>query len=167
MNFARFMSDKTIELYWTPDWLEEAVSEEEKPSLRKIQESVAREMAKLLSASGGITNEKKLGTDLFNLEKRSSSAIGMGIAVPHMRSLQTRSLIIGFARLDEPVDFDSPDDEGVNIFIPMVAPPYDDRNYLKLYRFIAKALLETTIKEELLEATHAGQIVRIFNEYFR
>jgi mannitol/fructose-specific phosphotransferase system IIA component (Ntr-type) len=135
--------------------------------MRKIKDAVMSDMAALLYASEKIVNLNKLRTDLTFVERRSTCAIGCGIVLPHVRTMQAKTLAIGFARYKTEFDFDAPDQQNVQIFIPMVAPTYDDKLYLRLYRSIAKAILETDVKEKLLAAQRPSEVIYLFNEYFR
>lgn len=136
-----------------------------KPHINEIRKKITRDMAEILYASGKVQNLNKLTTSLFNVEKRTSSAIGCGIAIPHVRCLQTKTVIMGFARYDGSIEFAAPDEEYVQIFIPMIAPPYDDREYLRLYRNIANAFLKTDLKQELLSVQAPWEVVKVLNHY--
>lgn len=135
--------------------------------MRKIKDAVMADMADLLYASGKIINLNKLRNDITFVERRSTCAIGCGIVIPHVRSMQAKSLVIGFARYETEFDFDAPDQQNVQLFIPMVAPPYDDKLYLRLIRSIAKGILETDLKERLLSVRRPGEVIRLFNELIR
>lgn len=133
---------------------------------RQECERLLKRIAKLLYASNKISSCSKLTTSLIFNHRKAPSAIGCGVAIPHVRCLQGKSLTMAFARSPQGIDFDAPDNNKVQIFIGMTAPPYDDKLYLKLYRSIAKAILETDVKEQLLNAKEPGEIIRIFNQYF-
>ena len=190
MSYSRYMCKESIRLDLTPSWQtglplesdeyeagdeggegeESEDGEEDEPDatpIRKVKEIVMREMADLLFASGKISNFKKFANDLVYVERRSTSAIGEGVVIPHLRCLHTKSLIMGFARYSPEFEFGAPDNQGVQLFIPMIAPTYDDRLYLRIYRSIAKAFLETAVKQLLLDVQEPGEVIRIFNDYFQ
>jgi mannitol/fructose-specific phosphotransferase system IIA component len=115
-----------------------ADDEEEPPdplgdkNLDRVREQVIAELADLLDASGAVSNRNRLFTDLFNREKKACTAIGDGIAIPHVRTIQARRFIMAFARSGEGLPFRAPDDEPVYLFFAMVSPPYEDRMYLRV-----------------------------------
>jgi len=51
----------------------------------------------------------------------------------------------------------------VQIFIPIVGPPYDDKNYLKIYRQLGELLLDTSVIDQLHELEEPGEVIRIFS----
>lgn len=165
MHIKQILSHSSIRLDLSPSWEEEEI--ENPLPLNEVRRKVTREMAEILYESGKIQNLSKLCTELFNLEKRSSSAIGCEIAIPHLRCLQTNTFIMGFARYTPGVRFDAPDNQNVRIFIPMIAPLHDDRQYLRFYRNIARTFLETDIKIELLSVEDPDEVIKILHHYLR
>ncbi len=129
-------------------------------NLKRVRESVAEELVELFSATGVVSNEKRLRKDLFEREKKASTAIGNGIAIPHLRTLQVKDFVMVFARSDEGLPFAAPDDEPVHLFFGMLAPPYDDRTYLKVYRSLAKLLLDPDHFRGFSTAKDANEILR-------
>jgi mannitol/fructose-specific phosphotransferase system IIA component (Ntr-type) len=122
--------------------------------------SILEELVDLLDASGQVCNKKKLFVDLFNREKKASTGIGKGIAFPHVRTMQARDLVMGFARSTEGYEFDSLDQLPVHLFFVMVAPPYDDNLYLRVFRSLASLLQYDALREELLTAESEHEIIR-------
>jgi len=96
----------------------------------------------------------------LNREKKSSTGIGKGIAIPHVRTMQVREFVIGFARSKEGYEFDSIDGKPVHLFFVMGAPPYDDSLYLKVFKAIAELFHSDTFEEELFSATSEYEIIR-------
>lgn len=160
------------ESYWGEEadespYDDEEEIEKEEWNLDKKRQHVTRTMAEILYASGKVQNLSKLRTDMLNLEKRNPSAIGCEIAIPHLRCMQTTTFIMGFARYTPGIKYNAPDELAVRIFIPMIAPPYDDRVYLRFYKSISQAILDEGTKSLLLSVTHPGEIIRILNNCLR
>ncbi len=126
-----------------------------------VKESVLRELVVLLDSSGRIVKRARLLTDLVNREKKASTAVGEGIAIPHVRTLQAREFAIGFARSTPGLDFDAPDGAPVHFFFAAVAPPYDDKLYLEVYRSIGELMRREGIRAELLRAKDEHEIIRV------
>lgn len=167
-------SEDVAESYWGEDqspydeedqspYDEEEIEKEKRWNLDKSRQQVTRTMAEILYASGKVNNLNKLCTDMFNLEKRNPSAIGCEVAIPHLRCMQTTTFIMGFARYTPGIHYNAPDELAVRIFIPMIAPPYDDRAYLRFYKNISQAILDEETKSLLLSVQNPGEIIRILN----
>jgi len=128
--------------------------------LWRTKEAILEELVELLDKSGKVCNKHKLLLDLLNREKKSSTGIGKGIAIPHVRTMQVREFVIGFARSTEGYEFDSLDGKPVHLFFVMGAPPYDDSLYLKVFKAIAELFHSDTFEEELMSAASEYEIIR-------
>ncbi|HNR99677.1 MAG TPA: PTS sugar transporter subunit IIA [Planctomycetota bacterium] len=128
---------------------------------RRLTESVFGEIVELLSATGQVCNERKLLTDLLNREKKAGMALEGGVAIPHVRTMQARSFVIALARSTPGLPFGAPDGDVSRIFVGLVAPPYDDRLYLRIYRTLAPLLMDPDWKNELLAARDVHEVLRL------
>ncbi|RME85563.1 MAG: PTS sugar transporter subunit IIA, partial [Planctomycetota bacterium] len=99
-----------------------------------------------------------------NREKKATTGLGEGFALPHVRTMEARDLAMALLRVPEGVDFDAIDQKPVYLFLAMVAPPYDDNLYLRIYRDIAKGI-SADLREELLQATHLGDVYGALKKY--
>jgi mannitol/fructose-specific phosphotransferase system IIA component (Ntr-type) len=132
--------------------------------LYAIKEAIMSELVDLLDRSGKISNKKKLLNDLFNREKKASTAIGSQIAIPHVRTMQAREFTMAIGRHPLGYVFDAPDDLPVRLFFCMAAPPYDDNLYLKVFKALAERLQYPEFVNTLLTAETPDMIIRAFQE---
>src|SRR3990170_2725663 len=63
-----------------------------------VKERVLSEIVDLLDASERVSNKSKLLTDLTNRERKDTTAVGDGIAIPHVRTMQAKEFTMCFAR---------------------------------------------------------------------
>lgn len=164
MQLTRYLKPHLIKLRLeTP--FEPAAPEGMHPGqwLWAVKEAVLQELCDLLAASGKVGSVSKLHTDLVNREKKATTALGDGIAIPHVRTLQAKSFVLGFVRHAEGVPFDAPGGEPVRLFFPMVAPPYDDALYLKVFAHLAGFLKTPEHRDQLLHAEDEHQVIRILS----
>lgn len=118
------------------------------------------ELISLLENGSRIGNRTKLKIDFVNREKKATTGIGDGIGIPHIRSLQAKDFMIAFARSIEGYDFDSLDSKPTHLFFMMAAPPYDDSLYLKVFKTLAEMLQYESFRQELMDATSPGEVIR-------
>ena len=145
---------------------------EEEPELDEVsekqllsqKEAILTECVQLLDKSGKISNPSKLQTDLFNREKKASTALGKGIAIPHVRTMQAKEFVIGFARSIEGYEFGAPDGDKVHLFVPMAAPPYDDSLYLKVFKTLAELFSYRQLYEQIMAAEQPYDVIRAVQE---
>jgi mannitol/fructose-specific phosphotransferase system IIA component (Ntr-type) len=170
MNIARLLNTDLIKLRMdTPRVLEsdDSDAEDEEPSQRLIREqrrAVLDELVTLLERSERICNRTKLLNEFEHRERKATTAIGHGIAIPHIRTLQATELIIGVALAPDGYDFDAPDGEPVKMFFAMAAPTYDDNLYLRVFKALAEVLRFDYFRDRLLEAEQEYDIIRAFQE---
>jgi len=162
MNLARYLKPAQIkvQLATRPTDPPEGASVEK--HRWDLKEAALSELCDLLDSSGKSGNKSKLLTDLVNRERKSSTAVGMGVAIPHVRTMQAKELILAFARAPEGLDFEAPDGDPVKLFFAMVAPPYDDKTYLSIYKEIGSLILREDSRQRLLDAKNEHEIIRVF-----
>ena len=124
------------------------------------KETILKELVDLLDISGKVGNRHKLLIDLVNREKKATTGIGQGIALPHVRTMQAKEFIMGLARSKKGYDFDSLDKKPVHLFFVMAAPPYEDALYLKIFKALAEILRFDYFREELLNVSSEYEIIR-------
>jgi mannitol/fructose-specific phosphotransferase system IIA component (Ntr-type) len=161
MNLARLLKPELIKLE-----METTTSVEDNPDLPrerqvwKIKEAILSELSELLASGGRIGKRNKLYLDLLAREKKASTGLVRGIAIPHVRTVEAREMVFAFARSSEGLEFDCLDGEPAHLFFTIVAPPYDDSIYLKIYRQMATAFQATDVRDEFLEAKSPGEVIR-------
>ncbi len=167
MQISRYLKPELIKLEMVTSF-EDVDSEVgeilTKKRLQERKETILEECVELLDLSGRIGNKSKLLTDLFNREKKATTALGKGIAIPHVRTMQAKEFVIAVARSHEGYEFDAPDGQPVHIFVPMAAPPYDDNLYLKVFRTLAQMFSYDGFYDRIMQAEAPYDIIRAIKE---
>ncbi len=134
---------------------------------QRLKEDVINELTDVFMNTGQVRNRNKFHHDLLSRERKASTAIGNGLALPHVRSMQPRNFCMIFARSRDGVEFDSPDGEPVHLLFGMAAPSYDERmsnEYLQAYKWIARAFKEEEwLPAALLQAEDEHEIIGILS----
>jgi mannitol/fructose-specific phosphotransferase system IIA component (Ntr-type) len=126
------------------------------------KEAVVREIVSLFDASGEVRNTSKFTKDLLDRERKSTTAVGGGLAIPHVRSMQPRRLIVCLARSQVGAEYLCEDGSPVHVFMCVAAPSYDDSDYWKLYRWLAQTFSqETWLTQAILDAEDENEIVHL------
>jgi len=113
-------------------------------------------------------DEKSQGI-LFKMLKRrenlGSTGIGRGIAIPHCRSLVVNRLRLAFGRKKGGVDYKAIDDQTVNYFFLIVAPPLEVSNqYLPVLGRIAQFAKEADVPERLQQIETPKEFLALLEE---
>ncbi len=165
MNLARLLRPELIRLE-----METTTPPQTEPPLPpdryvwKIKRAALAELAALVADGGRVGSQGKLYTDLVNREKKASTGLVRGIAIPHVRTIHAREMLFAFARSTPGLDFDCLDGEPAHLFFVIVAPPYDDQQYLKIYKQLAMAFHTTDVREAFLRAQDEGEVIRAMRQ---
>ena len=125
------------------------------------------EILKELIALLGV-DEKSQGI-LFKMLKRrenlGSTGIGRNIAIPHCRSLVVNRLRLAFGRKPGGVDFKAIDDQPVNYFFLIVAPPLEVSNqYLPVLGRIAQFAKDEEVAGRLAQLQGPREFLALLEE---
>ncbi len=160
MNLSRYFTEDLIKLEMTtviePPGEDESLNRWRQHS----KELIIEELVSLLEVGNRIGNRNKLLIDFINRERKATTAIGHGVAVPHVRSMQAKEFMIAFARSTEGYDFEALDGNPSHMFFIMAAPPYDDTLYLKVFKSLAEMLQYESFREELMSLQSPGELIR-------
>ena len=171
MNPLRYLDPKCIRLHCQTEVLPASDDETEAQARKRrlvTKENFLHEFAELLDLSGNIVNPTKFSKDLINRERKATTALAPGLAIPHVRSSQVRVFTMGFARVDgDGVDLDSLDGSPTQVFFLLAGPndrdkPEQDRIFLKLYRQIAEMMKHEWVLPALIDAENEQDVMNIF-----
>lgn len=109
------------------------------------------ELASNLSTAPQVKYAQELSTEILKREELMSTALGRGIAIPHVRLSSITDLVVsvGISRTDI-IDFQTIDDIPVRLLI-MIAAAYNQHSYyLQTLSFFSSKLRNQELKEALL-----------------
>lgn len=112
------------------------------------------ELAVNLSTAPQVKFAKELETEILKREELMSTAIGRGIAIPHVRLSSVTDLVMSVGICKTPIiDFQSIDDIPVQLLI-MIAAAYNQHSYyLQTLSFLSAKLKKTELRDALLNST--------------
>ncbi len=112
------------------------------------------ELANNLSTAPQVKYEQELVTEILKREELMSTAIGRGIAIPHVRLSSVTDLVmsVGICK-NEIIDFQTIDDTPVRLLI-MIAAAYNQHSYyLKTLSYFSSKLKDRELRDALLNST--------------
>ena len=89
---------------------------------------------------------------LFARERLGSTGLGHGVAVPHGRIKGSKSLkspLGAFVRLAEPIPFESPDGQPVNLLFFLLIPDHVTQQHLEILSEIAEMFSDDAFRTAL------------------
>jgi PTS system nitrogen regulatory IIA component len=110
-------------------------------------------LAENLAAAPQIKNRQELAIEVLKREELMSTAIGRGIAIPHVRLQSVTDLVVsvGISQTDI-VDFQTLDDEKVRLVFMIAAAYNQHAYYLQTLSFISARLKNRELRDGLLSA---------------
>jgi len=170
VNVLRFLHPECIKLdleTHPSEALEGETDAQRDKRRQRDKDHVLEELAELFDCSGLVVNRSKFLRDLTNRERKATTAIAPGIAIPHVRTLQVRAFVMGFARAPgEGIPFDSLDGEPTKLFFLLASPPYDDRTYLTVYRELAQLIQDEDTFAALREVKVPQDVFNVLRGFF-
>jgi PTS system nitrogen regulatory IIA component len=101
---------------------------------------------------------------LSDRESLGSTGLGNGIAVPHGKVAGLKRVAAVFIKLATPVDFESVDDQPVDLVMMLLAPVGAGADHLKALARVARVLRTDSIAENLRHATDPARLYAILTQ---
>jgi nitrogen PTS system EIIA component len=129
----------------------------------KAKKQVLQDLADKAAALTGLDGRDILEA-LLQRERVGSTAVGRGIAIPHGRLAGLERILSMFARLEQPVDFEAPDEEPVDLIFVLLAPEHAGADHLKALARVSRLLREPQTIERLRSSHDRATLYSILTE---
>jgi PTS system nitrogen regulatory IIA component len=134
------------------------------PSLRVTSKNQAlQELARLSAELTGLP-ERRIFEVLVERERLGTTGVGNGIAIPHGKLAEVSQLRALFARLETPIDFDSIDEQPVDLICVLLAPEGAGADHLKALARVSRLLRDRSVCEKIRGSESADAIYAIITE---
>lgn len=102
---------------------------------------------------------------LTERERLGSTGVGMGIAIPHGKLPGIERVTGLFARLERPIDFESIDDQPVDLIFLLLAPDGAGADHLKALARVSRLLRDRAICAKLRGTDSAMALYSLLTEH--
>jgi PTS system nitrogen regulatory IIA component len=119
-------------------------------------------LANLLAEGEDAIGQSAAFNALIGRERLGSTAVGHGVAIPHGRLDGLEGVRGAFLRLSEPVDFEAPDGEPVDLLIGLLVPADCGDEHLAVLATIAERVTDPELLQRLRSSDDAGSIMTTF-----
>ena len=123
------------------------------------------DLAKNLSTAPQVKNSQELVIEIFKREELMSTAIGRGIAIPHIRLQSITDLVVsvGISRVDI-TDFNPLDDEPVRLVFMIAAAYNQHTEYLQTLSYFSARLKNRILRDSLTNAKTENEVYKLLTE---
>lgn len=108
--------------------------------------------------------QREIFDTLQQRERLGSTGLGRGIAIPHVKFRSLSDIVCVFARLDDPIDFESLDDEPVDLIFLLLAPEHASGDHLKALARISRLLREPDVSAQLRASKDRDAIMQVLTQ---
>ncbi len=134
------------------------------PNLRVTSKKQAlQELAKRASEISGM-HERAIFDVLLERERLGTTGVGNGIAIPHGKLPNLDKLYGLFARLENPIDFDSIDEQPVDLIFLLLATESAGADHLKALARVSRLLRDKNGCEKLRGTDSAEALYAVLTE---
>ncbi|HUC92274.1 MAG TPA: fructose PTS transporter subunit IIA [Paenibacillus sp.] len=108
----------------------------------------------------GCLSDKAAYTDaVLTRESNGSTGIGFGVAIPHGKSPGVTKAGLAFAKLSQPLEWQSLDGEPVKVVLLIAVPEAAASNeHLQILIAISRKLIDETFRNRLMEVSSADEL---------
>lgn len=115
-----------------------------------------------MKKAGYIADKSVYLEAVLEREKKGSTGVGFGVAIPHGKSDGVAAPGLAFARLTKPIDWNSLDGKPVEIVFLIGVPQKDAGNeHIKILAAISRKLVHEEFRHKLLGAKISGDVLEI------
>ncbi len=108
--------------------------------------------------------ERAIFDVLLERERLGTTGVGDGLAIPHGRLPQLERIYGIFARLEKPIDFESIDDQPVDLIFLLLAPEAAGADHLKALARISRLLRGPSFCEKLRGANNRDALYALLSQ---
>jgi PTS system nitrogen regulatory IIA component len=128
-------------------------------SKKQTLKEISKKAAELLER-----DERDIFDILVERERLGSTGVGHGVAIPHGRLSDLDQVVMIFARLENPVDFESVDDQPVDNICALFASETAGVDHLKALAKISRLMRNPSVLEKLRGANTSDAIFALLTE---
>ena len=128
-----------------------------------VKPSHRKEMAQRAADVTG-AQERAIFDVLLERERLGTTGVGNGIAIPHGKLAQLEQLQGMFARLETPVDFESIDEQPVDLIFLLLAPEEAGADHLKALARVSRLLRDKNMCEKLRGTEEADALFALLSD---
>jgi PTS system nitrogen regulatory IIA component len=128
------------------------------------KEEIINELLDILVAAKKITDRQAAYNAVMDRERKMSTGMKHGIAIPHGKSATIHDLVACIGISETPVDFDSLDHEPCRIFIMTLSPVEKTGPHLQFLAEISLLFKSAEKRQEILNARDSGAILHVLAE---
>jgi len=123
---------------------------------------IIEEMLDILCESGRVIDRETALQSLLDREKKMSTGMKSGVAIPHGKTKAVDELVACIALSQKGVDFDAMDSQPCHIFVMTLSPISKSGPHLQFIAEVSQLLRKADKRELVLNARNDSDMLSIF-----
>ena len=125
------------------------------------KEEILAEMVDLLAASGHIRDKEAVLKAVTDREKRMSTGMQNGIAIPHGKTDAVDCLIAALGIKRDGIDFGALDGQPSTIFVMTVSPDSRTGPHIQFLAEVSRPLNDASVRAKILSASTREEVLKL------
>jgi fructose-specific phosphotransferase system IIA component len=135
------------------------------PLEAKDKVAAIEELADLLCKANLIPEKEKLLTAILEREATRTTGIGQGLAIPHGKYDGLDRLVIAVGKPGQPIDFQSIDNEPVNLIVLLASPTNQTGPHIQALARISRLMTMASFREQIERAKSSQEMYQAFVDH--
>ncbi len=144
------------------DILNEKVIVTKLPGTSKTE--ILNKMIDLAATNDRVLDKEKMRSAILEREKIMSTGVGSGFAIPHGKTDAVQDIVAAFAITEQPIDYQSLDDQPVRIVFLLVGKDNSVGPHIKLLSRISRLMNKEEFRKKLIDAESSSEVLQIFRQ---
>ena len=125
------------------------------------KDEILAEMVDLLAASGHIRDKEAVLKAVTDREKRMSTGMQNGIAIPHGKTDSVDCLVAALGIKREGIDFGALDGQPSTIFVMTVSPDSRTGPHIQFLAEVSRPLNDASVRAKILSASTREEVLKL------
>ena len=130
----------------------------------EVKDDIINQLIDLFGTDDRIADLETVRATVIERENIMSTGVGNGFAIPHGKTDAVNEIVAGFAKTNNPIDFEALDGQPVNLVFLLVGKENMVGPHIKLLSRISRMMNKEEFREKLIAAKSSEEIYNIFCE---
>ena len=118
-------------------------------------------VSELLAKDQTTLDQHTVFESLLSREKLGSTSLGYGVALPHGRISHSEETIGAFVQLEEGIDFDSIDNQPVDLLFALLVPEHSTDEHLQMLSLLAEMFSNEEFRNKLRSVKDSSALYQL------
>lgn len=129
------------------------------------KEEVINNLVDILCEAGKVNDKELYKQKIWERENSTSTGIGDGIGIPHAKTSAVTNAALAMGMIKDGVEFDSLDDQPVNLIFMIAAPEGANNEHLETLSKLSILLMNDDFKKGLFETKTADDVLALIDKF--